>query len=59
MLPKKKDKSQLSFYSTFEEQLNHSHPLYILSNIIDWQMFESAFKKHYSSNMGARQSLFA
>jgi transposase, IS5 family len=53
MLPKKKDKSQLSFYSTFEEQLNHSHPLYILANTIDWQMFEDAFKKHYSSNMGA------
>jgi transposase, IS5 family len=53
MLPKKRDKSQLSFYSTFEEQLNHGHSLYILANTIDWQVFDDAFKKHYSTNMGA------
>ena len=50
---KKKDKTQLSFYSTFEEQLSHIHPLYILANTIDWQMFEDALKKHYSATMGA------
>lgn len=49
MLPKKgKNTSQLGFYSTFEEQLSHQHPLYILANKIDWKMFEEAFKKHYS-----------
>ncbi|MBK7883938.1 MAG: hypothetical protein IPJ81_09110 [Chitinophagaceae bacterium] len=32
------------FYSSFEEQLNHSHPLYILANRIDWNVFEEAFK---------------
>ncbi len=53
MLPREKDKSQLSFYSTFKEQLSHSHPLYILANKIDWQIFEDSFKKHYSANMGA------
>jgi transposase, IS5 family len=40
--------SQLGFYSTFEEQLSHQHPLYILANKIDWKVFEEAFKKHYS-----------
>jgi IS5 family transposase len=53
MLAKKKEKSQLSFYSTFEEQLSHQHPLYILANKINWQIFEEAFIKHYSVNMGA------
>jgi len=40
--------SQLAFYSTFEEQLSHQHPLYILANKVDWKVFEEAFKKHYS-----------
>jgi len=53
MLPKKKDKQQLGFYSTFEEQLDHSHSLYILANTVDWQKFEIAFAKHYSATMGA------
>ncbi len=48
MLAKKQITSQLSFYNTFEEQLNHSHPLYILANKIDWKIFEEAFSKLYS-----------
>lgn len=35
-------------YSTFEEQLNRSHPLYILANQIYWNVFEEAFAKLYS-----------
>lgn len=53
MLAKPKDKQQTSFFSTFEEQLNHKHPLYILANRVDWKKFEDAFKKHYSETMGA------
>lgn len=53
MLPKKKDKSQLTFFNTFVEQLNHDHPLYVLANKIDWQFFDNSFMKHYSPNMGA------
>ncbi len=53
MLAKPKDKQQASFFSTFEEQLNHSHPLYLLANRIDWKNFEDTFKKHYSDTMGA------
>ena len=52
MLPKEKSTSQLGFYSTFEEQLNHSHPLYKLSNQINWIVFDEAFKKHYSPSQG-------
>ena len=48
MLSKKINSSQLGFYSTFEEQLSHQHPLYILANQIQWQIFEQAFAKQYS-----------
>jgi transposase, IS5 family len=40
--------SQMSFYSTFEEQLSHRHPLYILANEIRWIIFEEAFAGLYS-----------
>lgn len=48
MAPKQVSQSQLSFYSTFEEQLSHRHPLYILSNQINWNIFEKAFTPLYS-----------
>lgn len=52
MLAKPKNKSQLAFYSTFEEQLNHSHSLYRLANALRWNVFEDAFSKHYSPTQG-------
>lgn len=48
MLSKHASSSQTSFYSTFEEQLSHRHPLYILANQIQWGVFEKAFAKLYS-----------
>ena len=48
MLSKLPSKSQLGFYSTFEGQLSHSHPLYILAQKIHWEIFEEAFAKLYS-----------
>ena len=48
MLSKKVNTTQMGFYSTFEEQLSHKHPLYILANQINWQIFGEAFAKHYS-----------
>lgn len=48
MLSKPSNTAQLSFYSTFEEQLNHNHPLYILANKIHWEVFQEAFSKLYS-----------
>ncbi len=53
MLSKPTSENQLSFYSTFEEQLNHQQPLYILAHQIRWIVFEEAFRKHYSENFGA------
>ena len=53
MLKKTSSEQQLSFYSTFEEQLNHCHPLYILARQIKWGTFEDAFSKHYSADFGA------
>lgn len=52
MLNKPKDKNQLGFYSTFEEQLNPQHGLYKLANAIDWSFFDNAFSKHYSLTQG-------
>lgn len=52
MLSKPKPTSQLGFFATFEEQLNRSHPLYQLSNKINWNIFESSFSKHYSLTHG-------
>ena len=48
MLSKPPSTSQLGFYTTFEEQLSHRHPLYILANKINWDIFEEAFAKLYS-----------
>ncbi|MBA3705856.1 MAG: transposase [Bacteroidetes bacterium] len=53
MLAKPKNTSQLGFFITFEDQLNHDHPLYRLANTIQWQVFADAFSKHYSATMGA------
>lgn len=52
MLSSKKDNNQLGFYSSFEEQLSHKHPLFILAGKIHWQKFEDAFSKHYCKNNG-------
>ena len=52
MLSKEKNKSQNTFYSTFDEQLSHQHPLFRLANLIDWQVFEDAFKSLYSKWKG-------
>ena len=53
MLSKPKNNFQLGFFITFEDQLNHDHPLFQLAKAIQWDVFEDAFSKHYSSTMGA------
>ncbi|MCY7408812.1 MAG: IS5 family transposase [Chitinophagales bacterium] len=53
MLPKPKNKSQLGFYLTLQDQLNEQHPLYQLANTISWEVFEKEFSKHYSVTQGA------
>lgn len=44
--------NQMGFYSTFEEQLNRKHPLYVLAHQINWQQFDEAFEKLYSADNG-------
>jgi hypothetical protein len=53
MLSKPINPFQTGFYSSFEEQLNHHHPLYVLSHQINWQLFEESFQELYSAGMGA------
>lgn len=36
-------------FSTLEDTLNQSHPLCKLSNLIDWKMFEDAFRPLYKN----------
>lgn len=52
MLSKPKSKTQLGFFSSFEDQLNHNHPLYLLAKMVNWHVFEESFKKHYSLTQG-------
>lgn len=53
MLAKKIDKNQLNFLQPeLKDQLNPRHPLYILANVINWEIFEKEFKKHYCENNG-------
>lgn len=52
MLSKQKSTSQIGFFSRFEDQLNQKHPLFILANKIQWQVFDDAFEKHYSLTQG-------
>ena len=44
--------NQLGLWGDLMSHLNQKHPLFILANKIDWTIFESAFKKHYSEKMG-------
>lgn len=52
MLSKKGNPGQMTFFTTFEEQLDHKHPLYMLADQIDWELFEKEFSKHYIQYMG-------
>jgi IS5 family transposase len=52
MLPQPINLKQMGFYSTFEEMLSRKHPLFILANKINWQLFEDAFKELYCADNG-------
>jgi IS5 family transposase len=53
MLNKPINTTQLSFLQPgLKEQLSNKHPLYILADVINWEMFEESFKKHYRENFG-------
>ena len=44
--------NQQSMFFTLEDQLNAKHPLYILANKINWEVFEDRFKALYSQDNG-------
>ena len=48
----KQHSPQLGMFSGLSDQLNQKHPLYLLTNIIHWSVFEEAFKGYYSEKMG-------
>lgn len=52
LLPNKKD-NQRSLFFSLEDSLDQHHPLYILSNKVDWAMFEKAFSPLYCLDNGA------
>jgi len=52
MLPKKKDTHQNSMFFGLEDMLCQKHPMYILANKVDWQLFEDSFSPLYCSDNG-------
>lgn len=52
MLAKPKQRNQNSFFFSLEDTLNQKHPLYILSNKVNWQLFEEEFRTLYCENNG-------
>ncbi len=47
----KRTSKQLSMFSSLEDMLGHQHPLFQLSNKINWERFENAFSPLcYSTN---------
>ena len=52
MYTKPTHKTQQSLFFDLESQLNQKHPLYLLANKIDWNVFEKAFKDLYCANNG-------
>ena len=53
MLNRPTNTTQLSFLQPgLKEQLSNKHPLYILADAINWQLFEDTFRKHYREDFG-------
>jgi len=52
MLSKRQTSNQASMFLKLEDMLNQRHPLYILSNKVDWVLFDESFKTLYCSDNG-------
>ena len=46
MLSKKKDTTQSSMFFGLEDMLNQKHPMYILANKVNWQLFTYSGDMH-------------
>ena len=53
MIGKQKHSNQVGMFHSLVDQLDQKHPLYLLANRLNWQVFEDNFSKHYSEKMGA------
>jgi transposase, IS5 family len=53
MLRPTKHTPQLNIFGGLGDTLDQKHPLYLLTNSINWSFFEEAFKVHYSEKTGA------
>lgn len=53
MLTTSKTTNQIGLFDGLADQLDQRHPLFLLANAIDWQLFENTFRVHYSNKMGA------
>ena len=52
MLSKKKDTKQKSMFFGLEDMLSQKHPMYILANKVNWQLFEDSFSSLYCLDNG-------
>lgn len=52
MISKQKQTAQTNFFFNLEDTLNKFHPLYILANLFDWQLFEDEFTRFYCEDNG-------
>jgi IS5 family transposase len=52
MIPTEKNQNQVSLFLNFRDNLNLNHPLVILANKIQWDIFEKSFKGLYCANNG-------
>ena len=52
MLSKKKDTKQKSMFFGLEDMLNQKHPMYILANKVNQQLFEDSFSFLYCLDNG-------
>jgi hypothetical protein len=51
MLAKSNNQSQGSLFSLLGDLIDTCHLFVLLKDAIRWELFESAFKKHYSEKM--------
>jgi IS5 family transposase len=52
MIPKKKPQNQSSLFFSFTDTLDQKHPLFVLANKIQWEVFEQAFEPLYCKDNG-------
>ncbi len=52
MLKKEQKQLQGSLFLSLKDMLNKKHPLFILSNVINWKQFDDAFRSLYCEDNG-------